>query len=246
MAITRLPMAALEYERLVAPARAAADAASEHWLPHGLRPAGDDEPHPYHPTACPAGWTPLADVQLPRLLERYRAHALASEREYRVALLAKDIPVAEGEPDEEARAAARKRLAEEGYDKAAHLDLLRQEVEQLKDARAGEDYADLREQVEELLTFERVWLPVASDGFRRLLVEFATARLDTLDEELRRYEGNGQPDPELPRWSTKTTRGPPPCRAGSPKRPRNPRRPTKSGRRSPGSSGWSARSPCPR
>lgn len=197
VAVTRLPMAALEYERLVAPARATADAAREHWLPHGLRPAGDDAPQPYHPTACPAGWTPLADAQVPRLLERYRAHALASERAYRVALLAKDISGAEGEPDEEARDAARKRLAEEGYDAAVHLDLLRQEMEQLKDAHAAEDYTDLREQVEELLTFERAWLPAASDGFRRLLVEFATARLDALDEELRRYAGKGQPDPAL-------------------------------------------------
>lgn len=82
-AITRLPMAALEFERVIAPARAAADVAGARWLPHGLRPAGDDEPHPYHPTACPTDWTPLADVQTPRLLERYHAHALTSEREYR-------------------------------------------------------------------------------------------------------------------------------------------------------------------
>jgi len=196
-AITRLPMAVLEFERVIAPARAAADVAAERWLPHGLRPAGDDEPHPYHPTACPTGWTPLADVQIPRLLERYRAHALASERAYRVALHAKDIPGAEGEPDEAARAAARQRLADEGYDPAAHLALLRQEVEQLKQARAAEDYTDLRDQVEELLTCERVWLPAASDSFRRLLSAFAIVRLDTLAEELRRYGGDGQPDPAL-------------------------------------------------
>jgi integrase len=194
-AISRLPIAALEFERLVAPARATAT--GENWLPHGLRPASEDEPHPYHPTVCPTAWTPLADIHIPRLLERYRAHALASERAYRVALLAKDVPGAEGAPDEEARAAARERLAEEGYDAAAHLDLLRQEMEQLQDAHVAENYADLREQVEELLTFERVWLPAASDGFARLLVEFATTRLDVLEEELRRYAAKGQPDPAL-------------------------------------------------
>ncbi|MGN7982235.1 DUF6538 domain-containing protein [Burkholderia sp. 22313] len=196
-AITRLPMAALEYERLVAPARAAAAMAAEHWLPHGLRPAGEDEPRPYHPTTCPAGWTPLADVHMPRLLERYHAHALASEREYRIALHKLDVPGAEGEPDEEARDAARQRLADEGYTPATHIALLQQEVEQLTRARAGEDYTDLREQLEELLTFERVWLPAASDSYQRLLVDFATARLDALAEELRRYEGKGQPDPAL-------------------------------------------------
>ncbi|MGF6969038.1 hypothetical protein OKW43_006066 [Paraburkholderia sp. WC7.3g] len=41
-AITRLPMAALAYEQLVAPARAAA-ATGDSWLPHGLRAAGDYE-----------------------------------------------------------------------------------------------------------------------------------------------------------------------------------------------------------
>jgi len=202
VAITRLPQAALEFERLVAPARATTEAAAatgENWLPRGLRPANDDEPHSYHPTVCPTGWSPLSDTQIPRLLERYRAHALASEREYRIALHQPDIPPAEGEPDEEARDAARQRLADEGYTPAVHIALLQQEVEQLKRARAGEDYTDLRAQLEELLMFERVWLPAASDSFQRLLVEFATARLDTLADELRRYEGegNGQPDPAL-------------------------------------------------
>ncbi|AJX32208.1 Uncharacterised protein [Burkholderia oklahomensis] len=119
----------------------------------------------------PAGRCPGAG-----LLEQYRAHALAREREYRVALLAKDIPTAEGEPDEEVLADARQRLADEGYDTAAHLALLRQEMEQLKHAHAGEDYTDLREQVEELPTFEHTWRPAASDSFRRLLAEFATPR----------------------------------------------------------------------
>lgn len=88
-AITRLPMAALELERLVAPVRATADAAAatgRSWLPRGRRPSADDEPHPYHPSVQPPRWTRLEAVLFPRVVARYRANALANDDEYRAAL----------------------------------------------------------------------------------------------------------------------------------------------------------------
>jgi integrase len=182
VAITRLPMAALEYERFVGPARAAADAAGESWLPHGQRPAGYDEPHPYHPTAQPPGTTCLSAVQIPRLVERYTANALANDDEYRP-ILFNEPPAIEHDSTE--------------YDDQAHTRLLLEARRQLRRARAAEDFSDVRESVEEHLMWERAWLPAASAEFVTLLKAVADAQLAVVEEELRRIEGEVGETPEL-------------------------------------------------
>jgi integrase len=186
-AVTRLPAAALEYERIVAPARAeAASAASatpaaDAWLPRGMR-AVDDEPHPYHPTVQPPGTTRLSAVQIPRLVERYTANALANDDEYRPVLL-KEPPAIEHDGEK--------------YDGDAHQRLLLEARRQLRRARAAEDFSAIRETVEEQLMWERAWLPAASEEFVTLLKAIADAQLAVVDEELRRLEGDFRETPEL-------------------------------------------------
>lgn len=183
-AIARLPMAALEFERLVAPIRAAADAAAaagEPWLPHGLRPV-DDEPHPYHPTVQPPGTTRLSAVQIPRLVERYKVHALTCDDEMR--------PTYFAAPHPDAR-------YDDGHDDEAHRSLLLEARRQLRRARAADDLSEVRESVEEHLTWERAWLPAASTEFVTLLKAIAEAQLAVVEEELRRIEGEVSETPEL-------------------------------------------------
>ncbi|WP_157653431.1 site-specific integrase [Burkholderia ubonensis] len=185
VAITRLPLAALEYERLVAPARAAVDTApatGENWLPHGLRPADDNAPHPYHPTVQPPGTTRLGAVHIPRLVERYKSIAFLSDDAYRPVLLREKPAV---EPDESL------------YDDEAHRNLLQEARRQLRRARAAEDFSDVREAVEEDLTWERAWLPAASTEFVALLKAIADAQLAVVEEELQRLKGEGSETPEL-------------------------------------------------
>ncbi|OYD77459.1 UNVERIFIED_ORG: integrase [Burkholderia sp. CF145] len=182
VAITRLPMAALEYERLVAPARATADASGASWLPHGQRPVDEDGPHPYHPTVQPPGTQRLEAVQLPRLVERYIANALANDDEYRPVLF-NEPPATEHDDTD--------------YDDEAHKSLLLEARRQLRRARAGEDFSDVRESVEEHLTWERAWLPAASAEFVTLLKAIADAQLAVVEEELRRIEGEVGETPGL-------------------------------------------------
>lgn len=185
VAIARLLLAALEFERLIAPARAAVDTAaatSETWLPHGLRPAVDDEPHPYHPTAQPPGTTRLDAIHIPRLVERYKSIALSSDDAYRPVLL-REEPARE--PDGSL------------YDDEAHKNLLQEARRQLRRSRAAEDFSDVRESVEEHLTWERAWLPAASTEFVTLLKAIADAQLAVVEEELRRIEGEVSETPEL-------------------------------------------------
>lgn len=184
-AITRLPMAALEFERLIAPARTAVDAAAatgENWLPHSLRPAGDAEPHPYHPTVQPTGTTRLDALHIPRLVERYKSIALSNDDAYRPVLL-KEEPARE--PDGSL------------YDDEAHKNLLQEARRQLRRARAAEEFSDVRESVEEHLMWERAWLPAASTEFVTLLKAIADAQLAVVEEELRRIEGEVSATPEL-------------------------------------------------
>ncbi|HDR9037651.1 TPA: hypothetical protein QDB07_005198, partial [Burkholderia vietnamiensis] len=182
-AITRLPMAALEYERLVAPARAAAASAAmaaDAWLPHGMR-AVDDEPHPYHPTVQPPGTTRLHALHIPRLVERYTVNALANDDEARPTYFEKESDEAD----------------KDDYDDEAHRTLLLEARQQLRRARASEDFSDVRETVEEHLTWERAWLPAASTEFVALLKAIADAQLAVVEEELRRIEGEVGETPEL-------------------------------------------------
>ncbi len=184
-AITRLPMAALEYERLVAPARAAAASAAmaaDAWLPHGMR-AVDDEPHPYHPTVQPPGTTRLHALHIPRLVERYTVNALANDDEARPTYFEKENDEAEADEDD--------------YDDEAHRTLLLEARQQLRRARASDDYSNVRESVEEHLMWERAWLPAASTEFVTLLKAITDAQLAVVEEELRRLEGKVSETPEL-------------------------------------------------
>ncbi|WP_186100900.1 DUF6538 domain-containing protein [Burkholderia gladioli] len=133
-AITRLPMAALEYERLVAPARAAAMAADA-WLPHGMR-AVDDEPHPYHPTVQPPGTTRFHALHVPRLVERYTVNALANDDETRPTYFKKKSDEIEAEGKDK-----------DDYDDEAHKNLLQDARKQLRRARASDDFSNVREAV---------------------------------------------------------------------------------------------------
>lgn len=183
-AITRLPMAALEYERLVAPARTAAASAAMAagaWLPQAMR-AIDDEPHPYHPTVQPPGTTRLDGLHIPRLVERYKSIALLNDDVYRPVLL-REEPARE--PDGSL------------YDDEAHKNLLQEARRQLRRARAAEDFSDARESLEDHLTWERAWLPAASAEFATLLKAIADAQLAVVEEELRRLEGEVSETPEL-------------------------------------------------
>ncbi|SIT50038.1 putative Phage integrase [Paraburkholderia piptadeniae] len=193
VAITRLPLAALEFERLIAPARAAADAAAatcDSWLPHSLRPADDDEPHPYHPTAQPPGTTRLSAVQIPRLVERYTVNALANDDETRPTYFKKKSDEVEAEAEAEGK-------DKDDYDDEAHRSLLLEARQQLRRARASDDFSDVRESVEEHLTWERAWLPAASTEFVTLLRAITDAQLAVVEEELRRLEGKVSETPEL-------------------------------------------------
>ncbi|MBP0610376.1 MULTISPECIES: DUF6538 domain-containing protein [Burkholderia] len=186
-AISRLPMAALEYERLVAPARAAAASAAmaaDAWLPHGMR-AVDDEPHPYHPTVQPPGTTRLHALHIPRLVERYTVNALANDDEVRPTYFEKESDEAEAEADKD------------DYDDDAHRTLLLEARKQLRRARASDDFSDVRESVEEHLMWERAWLPAASTEFVTLLKAITDAQLAVVEEELRRLDGKVSETPEL-------------------------------------------------
>jgi integrase len=187
VAVTRLPAAALEYERVVARARAEAAStasaapAANAWLPRALR-AVDDEPYPYHPTVQPPGTTRLFAVQIPRLVERYTANALANDDEYRPVLF-KEPPAIEHDGKK--------------YDDEAHQSLLLEARRQLRRARAAADFSAVRESVEEHLMWERAWLPAASDEFAVLLRAIADAQLAVVEEELRRIEGEVGETPGL-------------------------------------------------
>ncbi|QCP48338.1 site-specific integrase [Trinickia violacea] len=186
-AVARLPAAALEYERLIAPARAAATAlasatpAADAWLPRGMR-AVDNEPHPYHPTVQPPGTTRLSAVQIPRLVERYRANALANDDENRPTCFVAPHPDAHDD---------------DGHDEEAHRALLLETRRQLRRARAADDFSAMRECVEDHLMWERVWLPAASDEYLQLLKAMTDAHLAVVEEELRRLEGDFCETPEL-------------------------------------------------
>jgi hypothetical protein len=185
-AITRLPLAALEFERLLAPARAAADAAAmaaDAWLPPGMR-AVDDAPHPYHPTVQPPGTTRLHALHIPRLVERYTVNALANDDETRPTYFKERSDEVEGKDKDD-------------YDDEAHRSLLLEARQQLRRARASEDFSDLRESVEEHLTWERAWLPAASTEFVTLLKAITDAQLAVVEEELRRLQGDVSETPEL-------------------------------------------------
>lgn len=188
-AISRLPMAALEYERLVAPARAAAASAAmaaDAWLPHGMR-AVDDEPHPYHPTVQPPGTTRLHALHIPRLVERYTVNALANDDEVRPTYFEKESDEAEAEAEAD----------KDDYGDEAHRTLLLEARKQLRRARASDDFSDVRESVEEHLMWERAWLPAASTEFVTLLKAITDAQLAVVEEELRRLDGKVSETPEL-------------------------------------------------
>lgn len=185
-AIARLPTAALEYERLLAPVRARAEAAAataDPWLPRGVRADDSGEPAPYHPAIQPRGTTRLAATQIPRLVERFKANALANDDDSRPTCFAPAHPDA-GHDD--------------GYDDEAHRDLLLVARAQLRRARASDNFSGIQESVEEHLAWERVWLPAASDEFAALLRAMAEAQLAVVEEELRRLDGEIAVTPEVP------------------------------------------------
>ncbi|WP_213227253.1 site-specific integrase [Caballeronia sp. NK8] len=184
-AVARLPAAALEYERLIAPGWAmyhATDVAGEGWLPHRLRAASDDEPYSYHPTIQPPGTTRLSALQIPRLVDRFKANALSNDDEFRPTLF-DDAPALEQDGT--------------AYDDEAHEAVLLAARKQLRRARAANDLSSVRESVEEHLMWERAWVPAASPEFADLLAAIAEAQLAVVDEELRRLEGEVKPTPEL-------------------------------------------------
>lgn len=182
-AVTRLPTAALEYEQLLAPARAAANASpGADWLPRSMRAAGRNEPAAYHPTIQPPGTMRLAAMQIPRLVERYKANALINDDETRPTYFEPPHPNA-SHVDE--------------YDDEAHRILLLEARRQLRRARAAEDFSSVRECVEDHLMWERAWLPAASGEFLSLLKAMADAQLAVVEEELRRIDGEVGETPEL-------------------------------------------------
>lgn len=184
-AISRLPTAALEYERLIAEARQAAgvaEVAKDAWLPHGARTVSEAELPTYHPTVQPLGTTRLAAVQFPRLVERYTANALANDDEARPTYFEPPHPDASHVDD---------------YNDEAHRILLLEARRQLRRARAAEDFSSVRECVEDHLMWERAWLPAASDEFVSLLKAMADAQLAVIEEELRRIDGEVGETPEL-------------------------------------------------
>jgi hypothetical protein len=83
------------------------------------------------------------------------------------------------------------------YDDDAHQSLLLEARQQLRRARAAEDFSAVREAVEEHLMWERAWLPAASEEFVTLLKAIADAQLAVVEEELRRLEGGFRATPEL-------------------------------------------------
>ncbi len=187
-AVTRLPAAATQYQHIIAAAQADAQAqahvtapANESWLPRGLRMTDDGEPHPYHPSVQPPGWTRLEAVLFPRVVTRYKANALANDDEYRPALFT------DAHPD----------AIDDGFDDEMHRTLLLDARRQLRRARAAEDFAHIRECVEQHLEWERAWLPADSAEFDELLRQMADAELEVLDEELRRIDGEVGRTPDL-------------------------------------------------
>ena len=182
-AVTRLPAAATQYQHIIAAAQAQAHVtapANESWLPRGLRMT-DGEPHPYHPSVQPPGWTRLEAVLFPRVVTRYKANALANDDEYRPALFT------DAHPD----------AIDDAYDDEVHRTLLLDARRQLRRARAAEDFAHIRECVEQHLEWERAWLPADSAEFDELLRQMADAELEVLDEELRRIDGEVGRTPDL-------------------------------------------------
>ncbi|HYS68190.1 MAG TPA: DUF6538 domain-containing protein [Paraburkholderia sp.] len=183
-AISRLSAAALEYDHLIAPARAQAAAEpAEPWWPRGLRAASDLEPPAYHPTVQPHGTARLDPTQIPRLVERFKATALQSDDENRPTFFA---PI-----DSDA-------CHDDGYDDDAHRSLLLEARKHLRRARASDNFSDIQESVEEHLAWERVWLPAASEEFATLLRSMAEAQLAVVEEELRRLDGDITATPEAP------------------------------------------------
>ncbi|MDR5819323.1 site-specific integrase [Caballeronia sp. LZ043] len=178
-AISRLSAAALEYNHLIAPARAQAAAEpAETWWPHGLRAVS--EPPAYHPTVQPHGTTRVTSTQFPRLVERFRATALDCDVAFRKVL---------HEP------ADSDLYDDDGYDPDAHRSLLLEARTSLRRARASENFSDIQESVEEFLTWERVWLPAVSEEFETLLRVMSEAQLGVVEEELRRLDGEGAETP---------------------------------------------------
>ncbi|MFP3565608.1 site-specific integrase [Paraburkholderia sp. SIMBA_030] len=86
---------------------------------------------------------------------------------------------------------------DDGHDDEAHRSLLLEARRQLRRARAAGDLSDVRESVEEHLTWERAWLPAASTEFVTLLKAIAEAQLAVVEEEQRRIEGEVSETPEL-------------------------------------------------
>src|ERR1700680_1767787 len=154
-AVTRLPAAATQYQHIIAAAQAQAHVTApgnESSLPRGLRMT-DGELHPYHPSVQPPGWTRLEAVLFPRVVTRYKANALANDDEYRPALFT------DAHPD----------AIDDAYDDEVHRTLLLDARRQLGRARAAEDFAHIRECVEQHLEWERAWLPADSAEFDELL-----------------------------------------------------------------------------
>lgn len=114
-------------------------------------------------------------MQIPRLVERYKANALANDDEYRPVLF-NEPPAIEHDDTE--------------HDDEAHKSLLLEARRQLRRARAADDYSEVRESVEEHLAWERTWLPAASEEFLTVLKAIADAQLAVFEEELRRIEGD--------------------------------------------------------
>ncbi|SOZ99794.1 putative Phage integrase [Cupriavidus taiwanensis] len=189
-ALTRLPQAALYFEHCIAQAEAAMGqaAGADAWMPPALRAAVWSTLPPSRSTMAAtipstlAAAAPevgaddeclvLTPLLIPGLLERYRAHALASDAEQRQGL-------SDAELDE--------RLA-----------LLEAAATQTRRARARGDAQSMRAAAEDMLAAEGVVADPASPAFGQLLEQLLASEVAVLDEEIARTRGDGGvADPSL-------------------------------------------------
>jgi len=176
-ALARLPQAALYFEHCIAQAAATLgqSAGADDWMPPAQQTAVLGTLPP--PAAMPAALVHddrlvLTPRLIPGLLERYRAHALASDAEQRQGL-------SDAELDE--------RLA-----------LLETAATQTRRARARGDAQSMRVAAEEMLAAEGVVADPAAPAFAQLLEQLLAAEVAVLEEEIARTRGDGgAADPAL-------------------------------------------------
>ncbi|WP_454741367.1 DUF6538 domain-containing protein [Cupriavidus necator] len=178
-ALTRLPQAALYFEHCIAQAEAAlGQPAANDWMPPALQAAVRSTLPPSRSTTQPTTLASpaleqagddnrlvLTPLLIPGLLERYRAHALASDAEQRQGL-------SDTELDE--------RLA-----------LLEAAATQTRRARARGDAQSMRAAAEDMLAAEGVVADPTAPAFAQLLEQLLATEVAVLDEEIARTRGDG-------------------------------------------------------